>query len=313
MKMKTYKLPFLKAGDAISVIAPSSGFDENALALGIKELERCGYLIKKSKNIISSPPTNYLSAPDRVRFADLIAALLDKDTKAIMMARGGYGTMRFLPELIRYKNQLKKIRKIVIGYSDFTPVLNFLVKECGWVCFYGPCVAKDLAPDGHPEILKNIFATLSGQMPHSIILNEAQVINKGHAEGVLAGGCLTLICSTLGTKFESQFKNKIILLEDVNESPYKIDRMLTQLRLAKKFDGCKAILFGSLEDGKNPSQDYTWAIKNTVGDLNIPILTHISFGHLPNTISRRIIPLGVTAQVSTRPAKIDYLTRWMPC
>lgn len=287
-------------GDTIRIVASSSPFETEAFEAGLALLHSWGFKTKFQKNIFEREP--YLAGSDKRRAKELISALHDDSAKAILFARGGYGAMRLLPLLDKIK--IKSKPKIILGYSDITCLLNYIQKRLGWITFYGPVVAKDLslATDGHT---KNSFyeCLTSTKNIAPMVFDEAQSIRTGKATAPMVGGCLSLIVSQLGTPYDLNTDNRILFLEDVNEKPYQIDRMLTHLKLAGKFKKCRGLVFGSLA-GPNPSDHYRQTIQSVLEDCRFPILSNISAGH---TKIKTTLPLGLKIKLDAKAKSITYL------
>ena len=197
---KLKKPSALKPGDTIRIVASSSPFDKRAFLQGVKLLNHWGFKTKYHQSIFAKQP--YLAGTDKRRASELIQALNDDSAKAILFARGGYGSMRLLPLLD--KATIKSTPKIILGYSDITSLLAYFQKRLGWVNFYGPVVAKDLHAQAHQATLNSLKTNLTSNNglntfnPHKII-----ALKKGKAQGVLMGGCLSLIVSLLGTPYRT--------------------------------------------------------------------------------------------------------------
>jgi muramoyltetrapeptide carboxypeptidase len=227
------------------------------------------------------------------------------EVRAIVSARGGYGSNYLLP-LIDL-DVIRRNPKPLIGYSDLTSLLTWISDETGLVTFHGPMAAKDFAhPDGVD--LESWFASLEGSTSWS--LNQMKTLVPGKAEGDLYGGCLSILVASLGTPYEIQTGDTILFLEDVGAKPYQVDRMLMQLKLAGKFDGVNGIVFGEMLDCLQPGgQAYTLedVIVRTVGDLGVPVTFGLPSGHVRrNNIT---LPLGVSARLQARAnsATLDIL------
>ena len=220
------------------------------------------------------------------------------EVRAVICARGGYGCNYLLPYL-----DLELIRanmKIFVGGSDVTTLLTYLCDAAGMVTFHGPMIAGDFArPDGVD--FDAFFAAVSSGTAYrrEFAAGEVEPLVQGSAEGLLYGGCLSLICASLGTPCEVRTQGTILFLEDLAEPPFRIDRMLMQLKLAGKFDGVRGIIFGEmLKCGQRDAQDYTLqqVIQRVLGDLRVPIAFGFKSGHVS---SRNFtLPFGVQASLT---------------
>jgi len=276
----------LKKGDTLGIAAPAGPFKKSLFLKGVQQLKKVGFQVHYSKNIFSQK--NYLAGSDQRRSHEL-NSLLSGPTKAILFARGGYGTQRILPLLT------KKIRpKVVVGSSDLTILLNVLWQHHKLPSYYGPMVAPHFNFPKNAQRLKKMLTD-----PHSLFrqsLKAREILKKGQAEGRLIGGCLSLLVATLGTPWEVETKNSILFLEDTQEQPYAIDRMLTQLWQAGKFRSVKGIVFGTFRLGKSLFLPQTKSvIRDCLKNFKGPILWGIPFGHCPQPL---FIPLGGKGKIS---------------
>ncbi len=220
------------------------------------------------------------------------------EVRAVVCARGGYGCNYLLPYL-----DLELIRanmKIFVGCSDVTTLLTYLCDAAGMVTFHGPMIAGDFArPDGVDFDAFSAAVCSGTAYRREFAAGEVEPLVHGSAEGLLYGGCLSLICASLGTPCEVRTQGTILFLEDLAEPPFRIDRMLMQLKLAGKFDGVRGIIFGEmLKCGQRDAQDYTLqqVIQRVLGDLRVPIAFGFKSGHVS---SRNFtLPFGVQASLT---------------
>jgi muramoyltetrapeptide carboxypeptidase len=285
------KPPALRRGDTIGVVAPASNVKREEVEAGVARLQELGYRVVVGDSVIARDL--YFAGSPEARARDLRTMFEREDVRAIVAARGGYGSNYLLPLI-----DLEVIRrnpKPVIGYSDLTSLLTWIFDETGLVTFHGPMVAKDFAHNDGAD-LESWFAALEGNASWS--LNQMRMLNSGDAEGTLYGGCLSILVASLGTPFEIETGGTILFFEDIGTKPYQIDRMLMQLKLAGKFDGVKGIVFGAMQDCLQPGgQDYTLeeVIMRVLGDLRIPVTFGLPSGHVP---TRNItLPFGVKARL----------------
>jgi muramoyltetrapeptide carboxypeptidase len=218
------------------------------------------------------------------------------DVQAIVCARGGYGSNYLLNVL-----DLKKIAahpKIFVGYSDLTSLLTRFSDAGNLVTFHGPMVTKDFAGDDGVDIA-SWTAALGGDSEWEIGADSgARPMIEGQAEGLLYGGCLSILVASLGTPYEIRTDGAILFLEDVNAKPFQIDRMLMQLKLAGKLNGVRGIVFGEMLDCRqSPDQDYTLeeVVMRLVGDLEVPMAFGLRSGHVSR--SNVTLPIGVRARL----------------
>jgi muramoyltetrapeptide carboxypeptidase len=285
----------LKTGDTIGVVAPAGAIIPHELESGVKRLEGLGFRIRLGRSIRNVFRT--MAGADRERADDLLQMFSDPEINAIVCARGGYGSARVIPHLDR--DLIRKHPKVFVGSSDITALLLYLVQGCGMVAFHGPMVGPNFgkAPSHLTEEL--FLRVLTRSEPAGPLrLPGVKVLKAGRSEGKLVGGCLSLLCSAVGTPFDLYTEGAILFLEDVKEPPYKIDRMLTHLKAAGKFRKVKGVLFGMMPDC-GPSQSAGYALEEIIldvlNDLQVPILFGVPSGHGEHNIT---LPMGVRVRVS---------------
>lgn len=288
----------LKPQDTVAIVAPASNLKADYLSRGVRELERLGFRVRHEAGILDK--ARYTAGSDERRAAELMAAFADPEIKAVWAARGGYGVMRILDRLD--EAILRENPKIFIGYSDLTALHLYLYRRFGWVTFHGPMAAKDLAggPEHYDEA--TLRAALTAVAPMGEIRSDKlRVLHRGatgSGTGRLLGGCLSLLVAMMGTPDELDTRDAILFLEDTGTRPYAIDRMLHQLKLAGKFDGVRAIIFGEMTDCvQHTEQGYTLdeVLAECTAHLNTPVLAGLPSGHSP--LGNLTLPLGVMASV----------------
>ena len=286
----------LQPGDTVGIIAPASGFRRDDLEAGCAELLRLGYSPFYLPSVFERQL--YFAGSVERRLHELHEMFRRPEVKAIMCARGGYGCNYLLPHI-----DLELIRanpKIFLGCSDITTLLTYFCDATRLVTFHGPMVAGDLARPGGFDDPSALAALLSGKpYQREFSAEEVQPLRAGKAEGVLYGGCLSLLCASLGTPYEIQTQGTILFIEDRAERPYRIDRMLMQLKLARKFEGVRGIIFGEMVDCAEPgSLDYTLqqVVMRILADLPIPIAFGLKSGHV--TSGCITLPFGVPARLT---------------
>ena len=289
----------LERGDTIAITAPASPASSREISGFVSLMRTYGINCDVGKTITSSRrETRYLSAGDEMRAQELMSFFQDDKIKGIVCARGGYGVMRIL-NMLDY-NLIKKQPKILIGYSDITALLIAINQKSNLVCFHGP-----VASSNYNKFTLDYFLPLflkNFRKPELTFQSlNMQTIIPGITSGQLTGGNLTMIASTVGTPFEIDTRNKILFLEETHEDPYKIDRLLMQLKLAGKFDCANGIIIGNFDNLAGKLCPYytkgtMQVIKNVLGDLKIPILAGDPFGHMRNKIT---LPLGINATIDS--------------
>jgi muramoyltetrapeptide carboxypeptidase len=290
----------LKPGDTVGLITPSSYVsDPDELAFAKKFCEFFGLKWKMGKNV--GQRYGYLAGTARQRVEDLNAMFADPSIAGIFCIRGGYGSAQML-EGIDYE-AIRRNPKVFLGYSDITALHTAIRQKTGVVTFHGPVSLSHLTEWSQQHLRAAIFET----KPIGAVTNppEANSLRAGHsmrtvrggtARGVMTGGNLTLLTTTMGTPYEVETAGKILLLEDIGEDIYRIDRMFTQMKLAGKLKAAAGILVGECKDCPPPGHDSAYSLGEVIdyllGDLGIPVLYGLSFGH---TIDQVTLPLGAMA------------------
>ncbi len=284
----------LRPGDKVGIVAPASNIKRELLEAGCEGLRRAGYEPFYFDSILERDLYFAGSAERRVR--ELEDMFMRDDVRAIVCARGGYGSNYLLPAL-----DLKKFLahpKIFVGYSDLTSLLSWFTDAAGFVTFHGPMVAKDFAISDGVD-LKSWQNAVSGVAGWEIGKDsDAKPLVAGTAEGILYGGCLSILVAALGTPYDIRTAGTILFLEDLAAKPYQIDRMLMQLRLAGKLKDVRGIIFGEMLDCRqSPSQDYTLEeiVLRVVGGLGIPVAFGLRSGHVSR--ANITLPIGVRARL----------------
>ena len=309
---KLIKPKRLSKGDTVAVIAPSSGVEAEGFGKALQNMADLGFKTKVGKSARSIK--GFLAGTDKERLDDLHQAFADKEVNAIWCVRGGYGASRFLPDL--NFNLIKKNPKILIGYSDITALHTAIYQNCGLVTFHGPVAAStysDYAKKHVVNVLMNPSAPYKIELSPDNIAKESnlfktEIITKGKCRGKLIGGNLSLLTAMAGTPFGMRDpKGKILFAEDVGEQPYRIDRMLTQLRQSIDMRQLAGIALGVFEDC-NPKSTGTQSLmdvlKDRLGDLGIPVIYGLSFGHIRDQFT---LPVGIEAELDTENATMTFL------
>jgi muramoyltetrapeptide carboxypeptidase len=261
-----------------------------SLKAGVCVLERAGYRVRVGAGV--SRRSGYLAGVDEERVTDLHDMFRDPQVKAIMAARGGYGAGRLLPSL---ELDLARVNtKIFLGHSDLTFLLNYLVQGAHLVVFHGPMVA---AFAEQPDAVDNMLAMLTGQGTARQQIAQ-EVVQPGTAEGTLIGGCLSVLVSMLGTPYAIDTRGCLLFLEDVNEKPYRIDRMLAQLRQAGALERVAGVVFGEMHGCGAPARESV-SVRDVVfdffGDAAYPVAYGLPSGH---GSGEHTLPLGVRARLA---------------
>lgn len=298
----------LRPGDVVGIVAPASNIKRDVLEQGCATLRSLGYTPFYFDSIFEQD-LYFAGSVDR-RARELEEMFERDDIKAIVCARGGYGANYLLRELDPAK--VAGHPKIFVGYSDVTTLLTCFADSARFVTFHGPMVTKDFAhPDGVDLI--SWEAATSGIAQWEIASSEDSGVEglvDGTADGILYGGCLSLLVTSLGTSHEIRTAGTILFLEDVNAKPFQVDRMLMHLKLAGKLDGVKGIVFGEMLDCvQSKDQPYTLqeVVLRIVGELGVPVAYGLRSGHV--TRKNITLPIGVRAslRVNGRDVQLKIL------
>jgi muramoyltetrapeptide carboxypeptidase len=286
------KPPALRPGDTVGIIAPASNIKPELLKAGCRVLQELGYKPFYFDSILEKDLYFAGSVARRVR--ELEEMFMRPEVRAVICARGGYGT-NYLLDALDLEN-IKANPKIFVGYSDVTTLSTYFTDAAGLVTFHGPMVTKDFARADGAD-LSSWQAAMSGKSGWSVGPESGvKPLVEGSAQGILYGGCLSLQVASLGTPFEIRTDGTLLFLEDTAEKPFRIDRMLMQLKLAGKLRDVRGIVFGEMLDCvQSDSQDYTLeqVILRIVGDLGVPVAYGLRSGHVSR--GNVTLPIGVHA------------------
>jgi len=295
----------LRKGDVIGVSAPAGGIKSfSELDDFRKVLEQLGFKVKFSKNC--SKKYGYFSGTDEERASDFMDLIEDEEVKGIFFLRGGWGCARILP-LLDF-DAIQNNPKAIMGFSDITTLLNAITVKTGLITFHGPggnstwnsysvAYIKKLLIDGELVKYKNETQDL-----------KITTYSSGISKGELFGGNLSVICSLVGTGFLPNWKGKILFLEDVGEEPYRIDRMLTHLKLAGVFDEVNGIVLGNFRKciAEEPDRSFTIeeVFKQHFSDLKKPVFYGAQIGHTRNKFT---VPVGVEVEMNANEGSFKLL------
>lgn len=284
------KLKHLVPGATIGIIAPASQSDSKFIDEKILSFENLGFNVKKGKHIYDN--YGYLAGSDTDRANDLMDMFIDPSIDAIVCFRGGYGSIRLISSL-----NTKIIRshpKPFCGYSDITLLLNYITSKCGFTTFHSPMINSDFDDILTKDSFIDILTTSNKNFSYNLNkFGYIDILNKKDFKGRLLGGNLSMICSAIGTPYEVNFKNSIILIEEIGENPYVIDRLLSQMIYANKFTGCNGIILGHFTDCSLSDYSNSFTVDDIITQkllpLGIPIIKDFPCGHsYPNLT----LPIG---------------------
>ncbi len=299
--MKALKPKKLQKGDLIGIISPASSVDNPfRLESGVQYIEKMGYNVIVGKNV--GKYNGYLAGSDQERLDDLHSMFANKKVKAVFCLRGGYGTARLLDK-IDYK-LIGNNPKIFAGYSDISALHLALFYKTGLVTFAGPMVGVDFYEDVSPFTEEMFWTLLTSSKKFGRIKNPDDEhilsLNTGTANGRIIGGNLSVISALIGTSYFPDLKDKILLIEEMGEMPYRIDRMFNQMRLSGMFKGIKGVVIGSFRDCHelDPNKK-TLTLGEVITDylspLKIPVVYNFRHGHLRDNIT---VPVGVNIRIN---------------
>ncbi len=298
--------PKLKKGDTIGVVSPASPMIEERLKKGIAYLKEKGFRVLVGDHVHDR--WGYLAGNDQARVADLHAMFANPEVKAIVSTRGGYGTPRLLT-LLDY-DLIRQNPKFFVGYSDLTTLQLAIFARTGLVTYSGPMVAVEMGKgidpftEAHfwPHLLKGETYFEFPAVPDAPL----KVLHPGKATGTLLGGCLSMVNPIFGTPYQPDFRGSILVLEDVGEEPYRIDRYLSQFRAAGVLKQVAGIIFSQFVDcepGDDPSLSIDEILEDYTRDLDIPVVKNFLYGHQDKKFT---IPLGATVTLDVDDLRIYF-------
>lgn len=298
------KAPALKPGDTVRVVSPASPLQRDKTDFLREFLEKDGYQVEFSAHCFDSD--HHLAGSDEDRASDLMEAFLDPNVNAVFCSRGGYGCARLFPYLDI--DAIVRARKLFLGFSDIT-TLHIALNNRGMATLHAP-MALTLAYPREGWVLESLRAALKGEDP---IVKEAPngtCLVGGQAEGAVVGGCLCLICDTIGTPHPIDVRGRILIIEDVDESPHRVDAMLTHLINAGVVQQAAGIVLGEMTrsdekvDEGIGGKPWREIVKDRLGTLGVPMILDFPFGHNKNMLS---LPLGVRARLDADQGTLSYL------
>ncbi|WP_406694793.1 LD-carboxypeptidase [Singulisphaera sp. Ch08] len=306
--------PALKPGDTIAFASPAGPAILAPLREYARALEQAGYKVIIPEGI-EERKQGYLGGTDDQRADELNGFIRDPKVRAIFPVRGGYGLTRII-DRIDYP-ALRKDPKIIIGYSDLTALHLAVAREAKVITFHSPMPMGGLARDEKKEITfagrsfqRVIFADQYQQGQNGFVVavpegRKPETLVGGKASGRLLGGNLTLLCSTLGTPYAIQPKGAILLIEDVNEAPYRVDRSLSQLRLAGVLDQLAGVVIGSFTSKEPADRNETdRVLREYFAQSKVPVILNFPIGHTPHNAT---VPHGGLVELNADEAELKVL------
>lgn len=299
----------LKKGDTIGLVATSSHVGN------IEKIGKCEKALNElGFNVVAGESCylqyGYLSGSDDIRAGDVNRMFEDKSINGVFCIRGGYGASRILDKLDY--DMIKNNPKVFTGYSDITAIHIALNQLCRLVTFHGPMASTDMIPEFDSFSEKSFLSAVMSDKPLGAVSNppneEIKSLVGGCASGVITGGNLSLVAATMGTKYEIDTRDKILFLEDIDEEPYRVDRMLSQLRLAGKFHECSGIILGDWNNctpkNYNPSLSLEQVLDDIIVPAGKPTIYNFRAGHCSPMIT---IPFGVKAVLNANTCSLTIV------
>ncbi len=303
----------LKAGDTVKIVAPAGvEYRKLRLQLSIESMEALGLKVKVAENTLGRH--GYFPAEDEVRAQEINEAFADEEVKAVIALKGGWGAARTLPYL-NY-DMIAKNPKILLGYSDITSLLVAINKNTGLMTFHGPNAGSAWGHFSTQNVKEILFDGVSQHMENpqdkgeylTVRDNRTQTIVKGAAEGQLIGGNLTVLTAIQGTPYFPDIKGKILMLEDIGENIYRVDRMLTQLALGGHLNDCAGIVCGGWTDVDSDGGFGDFSLMDILEQhfkrAGKPAFTGAMFGHIDD---KRTMPVGCNVRIDADRGTVTML------
>ena len=298
----------LKPGDTIAMIGVSGAIRDDDLDGAVRtcaaRLEGLGFRVKIDPSVYGQ--YGYLSGTDRERADALNRAFADDSVDGVWCIRGGYGCIRML-DMIDWE-MIARHPKAFIGYSDITTLHTVLHERCGLCTFHGPMPVTSYF-DG--PMIDSLMHAITGHPDHALVNLDGSSLGKlrgGTAEGMLVGGNLSLITGTIGTPYELDTKDRILFIEEIGERTYCVDRMMTQQRLAGKFEDCAGIVFGDFNDCPVEYPEFGLTLEEVIRDIAAPcgkpIFTGLQAGHVTPKLT---LPLGTRCRMDAGSCTLEIL------
>lgn len=286
------------------MVSPASPVQREKLDKGIALLEGAGYRVSLGNAALASD--GYLAGSDQQRASDLTDAFEDPEVAAIVCSRGGYGCARLFPYLDL--DRMVASGKLFCGFSDLT-TLHLALNRRGLATGHTPMLLT-LSVPREPWVVESFLALLAGQDPLAVASPRATTVVPGSAEGVVTGGCLCLLCDSIGTSDPIEADGKILLIEDVDEAPHRVDAMLTHLLNAGIVQRASGIVVGEMTRTDEKADPEIGAVQwkqivcERLAPLGIPMVVGYPFGHAANQLS---VPLGVRARLDADAGSLTLL------
>lgn len=294
----------LKRGDTIGVVAPAWTFDIGRFKRGVEKLKSLGFKVEYSRAIFSKYWS--MAGYDKERARQINRMFADKRVKAIFCAKAGYGSVRTIPYLDQ--TTIRRNPKIFIGYSDITALLSYLYRIARMVVFHGPVVSDEIYRGMNPITLDYLLKAIMHPGPlGELSFSGLKCLKPGKATGILVGGNMSLVMSTMGTDYEIDTNDKILFLEDIGEDLEVIDNYLMHLKLSGKFEKIKGIVFGRMVDCIDHSEESLTLrdiLRDILHDVDVPIIGGFPSGHRAQGELDITLPFGVSVTIDADAPKL---------
>lgn len=310
VRRKPVKAKRLREGDTVAVIAPASGASDATFERALANIEMLGLKPKVGK--FARGTNDFFSGTDKERLHDFHWAFEDKEVNGVWCIRGGSGAPRLLPD-INY-SLIKKNPKVFVGFSDITALHLAISQQTGLITFHGPVASSEFSDYTKTNFVNTLMSPSANyairpseyNLSQPSALFKPNVITAGRSRGRLVGGNLSLLAALAGTPYAlKQLNGAILFAEDINEPPYKVDRLLTQLRQSCDLRSLSGIALGVFSSSQAATDAETGStrrvLKDRLGDLGIPVISGLSFGHIRDNCT---LPVGVEAELDTAAATL---------
>ncbi len=298
------KPPRLKVGDTVGLINPSSPIEQEDIDYARKELAALGLNVKLGTHLLDE--YGYLAGQDADRAADVNAMFADRSVQALLTMRGGWGSNRILP-FLNY-DLIRSNPKIIMGYSDITSLLLAIYARSGIITFHGP-VATSVWNPFSVNYVKRLLLDAEPVRMQNPLLTRPQTITGGKARGQLVGGNLSVLSTMVGSAYLPDWENKILFVEEIGEDIYRVDRMLTHLKLAGILDKISGFIFAECTrceagEGDEPSLTLPQVLSDCIRPLGIPAWYGSAIGHIRDKFT---VPVGVEVEIDANLGIIQLL------
>ncbi|MBI2620197.1 MAG: LD-carboxypeptidase [Ignavibacteriales bacterium] len=308
--MKIVKPPRLRKGDVIGLVSPASApSSPDKIEKSTQYLEHLGYRVKIGKHVMDE--VGYLAGRDEDRTSDLNEMFRDRSVRAIIAVRGGYGTPRILRRIDF--QAVKRDPKIIVGYSDLTSLQLALFRKTGLITFSGPMAGVEMWNDIDPYTEEHFWKVITSTTKIGLLENPPDVPLRSHGRGKgsgrLMGGNLSCLMSNHGTPYAADYRKAVLVVEDVDEAPHRVDRMFAQLRNAGVFKTITALLLGCFTDchPPDPSKPHLTidqVLAEVIESSPVPVLSNLQYGHIPRKLT---LPIGSRTRVSASHRTLEIV------